>query len=111
MNKYDVLKRAKSIIEKAPLTTEQSDHGEYCPYCTIATAKSQLDEEQDDKLDLLKIVAQTIEMEFELATDIRIMPSDAPLLDAKGLLGEIPLPFTKKKTLNILNNAIQQEGK
>jgi len=105
MNKYDVLKRAKSILEKGPLPPEESAHGAYCPYCAIGMAKTVLDTENNTGL-------SNVEVAIDCFKGITERPSDLSLLEAKrtinNIIGEITDPFfsDKNEGIKILQQAI-----
>ncbi len=97
----DVLKRAISIMRKGPLPRNDREHGKWCPYCAIAMAKGQLDDERGSGLPLDEVLRQ-------LVTGIRLTESDAPLDSARKLLGNVEAPFTQKKTIAALKKALTQ---
>ena len=99
MDWKDILKRAGDNLIKAPLPKGFDEHGEYCPYCAVAMAKSQLDDEGGTGMGLSEQLRQ-------LATGFQEVESDKPLVDAANLLGKIPEPFTKEKTLHAFDEAL-----
>ena len=52
----DVLKKAKEEIEKGPLPDGWNRHGSWCPWCAIAKAKGELDEQFDKELSMGEIL-------------------------------------------------------
>lgn len=97
----DVLKRALSIMRKGPLPRNDREHGKWCPYCAIAMAKGQLDNERGTGLPIGEVLRQLI-------TGIRLTESDAPLDNARKLIGVVNAPFTQKKTIDALKKALTQ---
>ena len=95
----DVLERAIALIESGPLPESHRDHGEWCPYCAISLAKSQLDEERGTGLDLGQCFEQVV---FGLSE----LESDEPLIEARERLGTIEQPFTRDATLGALRAAL-----
>ena len=102
MNKVDVLTRAKEILELGPLPDEWRGHGEYCPYCAIALAKSKLDDEHGTGLGFSESLAQTVYGIVETFEDL-------PLIEARESIGDIDPPFTKDGSLKAFNAAIKGE--
>lgn len=98
-----ILRRAKMILEKGPLPESHNEHGDYCPYCAIALATDQLDDENlwgDTTSDLIQQMLRKRTVE-----DINL-ESDMPLLSAKKVLGIIEQPFTKEATLNAFSKVL-----
>lgn len=99
----DVLGRAISLVKKGPLPRNDRDHGMWCPYCFIAKAKGQLDDERGTGL-------TTSELWRQLGMGFHLTESDAPLVGARKALGVINPPFTKAKTLAALKSARTQNN-
>jgi len=95
-----VLDRAIGIIESGPLPEPYSqDHGDWCPYCAIALAKTHLDRESGTGIDDKTMMNQ-------LLFGFEEIPSDAPLTLARNILGEnLKPPFTRPTTLFTLRMA------
>lgn len=102
----DVLSRAIRLIEDKTPPFEWSDHGECCPWCAIATAKDELDNENGIALS----------MRAALYFWDREIESDKPMTDARKRLGKFNSIedhlLNKDKALEILNYGMQerQEG-
>ena len=103
MNKFDVIKRAKKILKTGPLLDENGEHGEYCPFCAISLAKTQLDcESENESIGLVEILKQR-------RYGTSVIDSDKPLIEARELLIYMVEPFTKQKTLKEFNNILEKE--
>lgn len=93
----DVLKRAHEILSAGPLP--EGACGDYCPWCAIAEAKSQLDKEHGSGLDLWGVVIY-----WDVET-----PADRPLVEARMALSEWNnlggAALTKEEALAILESA------
>ena len=100
----EILSLAISIIEKGPLPESHSEHGEWCPYCAIALAKGQLDDERGTGLPIGECFRQAF-------SGFVLTKSDAPLAEARGRLGVIEQPFTQAGTLTALKAARTQNDK
>ena len=103
MDKQDVLKRAIEIIESGPLPYDYAEHGEYCPYCAISKAKTDLDEENDTGLSTSNCFRQLIHG-WDFSGE-----EDAPLVDARQAIskdGALLPPYFKDKTLEVLKIAL-----
>ena len=99
----DILKRAISIMRKGPLPRNDREHGKWCPYCAIAMAKGQLDDERGTGLPLDECFRQ-------LLTGFRLTKSDAPLDEARKKVGIVEPPFTQAGTLAALKAALTQNN-
>jgi hypothetical protein len=95
----EVLQRAIEILERGPLTGMWSEHGEWCPYCAIGLAKSELDEEHGTGLD-------PIDSAIFYYNGVE---SDRPLIEARKKLGTVDRPFKKHETMGRLSSAIVKE--
>lgn len=91
----EVMRRAIQIIERGPLPNTHSEHGGYCPYCALALAKSQLDNEYDSGLSDLQVLNQ-------IFNGLKIVQSDTPLLEARYKIGNMHEPFNRETTLKAL---------
>jgi hydrogenase maturation factor len=104
MDKIDVLKRSLLILQSAPLPEEDAEHGPYCPFCAIAVAKTQLDQEEGTTLSHMEVLIQTFIGVIEF-------PGDKPLLEAKKSINkviDVNLSYfdSKELSLKILKEAI-----
>jgi len=94
----DVLRRAHEILTAGPLSNACAP---YCPWCAIAKAKGQLDDEHGVGLDIAECV---------LYWDIDV-ESDRPLIEARRALASWNTvniaTLTQEASLEILEAAIQ----
>jgi len=85
MNKLDVLRRVKEILELGPLEGIYSEHGGYCPFCAIVSTKSHTD--------FLEGIGTKVE--------------GSPWIEAKRLLSDLAPPYTKEETLKKINSVLK----
>ncbi len=87
-----VLKRAKEILDNGPLPEDHSEHGEWCPFCAIAMAKGQLDDEYGTGIDFSEAI-------YEMAFGLTERGSDLPLIEAREAIDGIGIdePFIKEE--------------
>ena len=83
VTKLEVIDRAIDILKRGSLVGEWAEHGKACPYCALAMAKSQLDNERGTGLDAAEALRQ--HAMGEVIED----ESDAPLIDAVDALKQI----------------------
>jgi len=96
----DVIEKAIELTEKSKIHKPCVNN---CIFCAIANAKTDLDIETGEGV-------PDREVWMQIATGrISERPEDEPLIEAANLLrkinGNILKPFSKKKTLKILNEA------
>jgi hypothetical protein len=89
----DILARARDIIAAGPVPPPYHDEkdGDWCPYCAIACATSQLEDERHPPLE--------------------VAGYGVALAVASRLLGDIQPPFAQAATLRALTAAIDRQPK
>jgi hypothetical protein len=100
----DVIERAIEIIQRDNSKYSWSDHGECCPWCAIAMAKGELDNENGNGID-----TSILALSQYLRDDFIEVESDGPLILARKTLEQWndinPYSITKSKAIEILLQA------
>jgi len=79
----DVLERAQSLVRQGPIPDACTP---YCLGCTIARAKSQLDDEREEGIDDLTAWIQFANECLAPGQGFQEVPSDVPLVGAREVL-------------------------
>jgi hypothetical protein len=108
MDKFDILRRAMNILLKSPLTGSDAKHGEYCPYCAIAIAKGELDNEFDTGVTFMEALTQMVSpLGFNFDNE-----EDRPLIEAKESLNTLNAkdpPYLKKEVIEGFNLLLRRK--
>jgi hypothetical protein len=104
----DVLRRAYKLVEAGPLPG-RNNCSDYCPWCAIATAKSQLGREHGVELPLSELFG------FVVTGLPAVCATDGPLIAARTALNEAVTdadtePFTRDAALALLRRAMDRVG-
>ena len=109
MDRFDVLRRARDILLKSPLTGRDAIHGEYCPYCAISIAKGELDSEFNTGFTETESAMQLVSFQgFDFDNE-----EDGPLIEAKEMLAPLDFqkPFLKEDVIKGLDLLIKEKTK
>ena len=95
--RHNILQRAVEILKKGPLPESHNEHGEWCPYCAIALANTQLCIENNCGISDLQCI-------HEIITGFTEQPEDKPLLEAKEILNQKTFikPFERNDVINYI---------